>query len=422
MPIARGEGGEVLRVCLLSYRGNMYCGGQGVYAYYLARELAKLGCEVHLIAGPPYPDPPDDVQLHKIVNHNFFGKKRDFLPPNPLEIFYPLNFFEYAATRIHIFPEMFTFSIRAFRKLKELGRFDIIHDNQCLGFGLLLMRFLGTPVVATIHHPLIIDKIATFKQASSPREIARYTMYYSPFEMQKVVTRRLDGIMTVSRSAAREIERAFGVPLTEIRVIYNGVDTETFKNDGCEREENSILFVGRTEDRKKGILYLLKAMCMLDDLDLKLTIVDEKPPKITYAPELVRKYGLEDKVRFTGRVTVRELVRLYSSAEVFAAPSLYEGFGFPVAEAMACETPVVATTAGAIPEIVENDETGILVEPGNARALASALRMLLEDDCLRRQMGRAARRRIEKLFSWERAARETLNFYEEVLNGTDGKV
>ncbi|MDF2955642.1 MAG: Glycosyltransferase involved in cell wall bisynthesis [Candidatus Alkanophagales archaeon MCA70_species_2] len=413
--------GRELKVCLLSYRGNMYTGGQGIYAYYLAKELARLGCEVHLIAGPPYPEVPDGVQLHRVVNHNFFGKKRDFLPPNLLEIFYPLNFFEYAATRVHVFPEMLTFSIRAFRKLRELGRFDIIHDNQCLGFGLLLMR-LRMPVVATIHHPLILDKIAAFQQTTSVSEAFRYTMYYSPFEMQKVVARRLDGIMTVSKSAAKEITRFFGVPSEEIRVIYNGVDLETFQNDGCEREENSILFVGRTEDRKKGIFYLLKAMRMLKDLDLKLTIVDEKPPKTVYAPELVRKYCLEDRVRFTGRVTVRRLVKLYSSAEIFTAPSLYEGFGFPVAEAMACETPVVATTAGAIPEIVENDETGILVRPGDVDALASAIRVLLEDDHLRRQMGRAARRRIEKLFSWERAARETLNFYEEVLNGADGEI
>ena len=121
-------------------------------------------------------------------------------------------------------------------------------------------------------------------------------------------------------------------------------------------------------------------------------------------------------VSFTGRLTTEELVSQYSAADVAITPSVYEGFGLPAAEAMACEVPVIATSAGALPEVVSQGETGILVPPQDPHALASAIKRFLEDESLRRRMGGEGRRWVEKHFSWPEAARNTLQVYEEVLS------
>jgi len=226
-------------------------------------------------------------------------------------------------------------------------------------------------------------------------------------------------VITDSESSAQEIRRIFKVHPDKMRTVYLGVDTDVFRRvDGHRREPNGLIMVGRTEDRKKGILYLLQALRLLkgDDLNLKLTIVDQVGSG-SMALDLIRKYELDDMVTFTGRLTTDELVRRYSAAEVAITPSLYEGFGLPAAEAMACQVPVIATTAGALPEVVKQGETGILVPPQDPHALAGAIKQLLADESMRRRMGGEGRKRVERQFSWAEAARQMLQVYEEVLSG-----
>jgi glycosyltransferase involved in cell wall biosynthesis len=236
--------------------------------------------------------------------------------------------------------------------------------------------------------------------------------------MQDVVSKRMDRIITDSRSSQADIKSIFKVPESKLRLIYVGVDIDAFKkDDGQPKQPNSLIMVGNTEDRKKGVLYLLQAVRLLkEDLPIKLTIVDAPDPDEGFAPSLVREYGLEDSVSFTGRLTTSELVKHYCRAEIAVTASTYEGFGLPAAEAMACSTPVVATTAGALPEVVEDGITGVLVPPANPHALADAIKLLLGDENLRRNMGEEGRKRVERLFSWREAAKKTLAVYEEVLH------
>lgn len=414
-----------MKICLLCYRGNKYCGGQGIYLYYLSRELQRMGHEVDVIVGPPYPDVAEGVRMHKLESLNLYDRMAEgrggFLPSEtPLRILTPLNLFELAATSLGMFPEIGTFSIRAYLRIRQLlphHRFDIVHDNQCLAYGLLQIKALGLPVVATIHHPLPIDTKADLAQISSIRKKIRRTVFYPPF-MQGIVARRLDRVITDSESSAQEIRRIFKVPPDKMRTVYLGVDTDVFRKlDGHKQEPNSLIMVGRTEDRKKGIIYLLQALRLLkgDGIRPKLTIVDQVNSG-SLALELIKKYGLQDMVSFTGRLTTEELVSHYSAAEVAITPSVYEGFGLPAAEAMACEVPVIATTAGALPEVVSQGETGILVPPQDPYALASAIKRFLEDESMRRRMGGEGRRWVEKHFSWPEATRKMLQVYEEVLS------
>ena len=406
-----------MRICLLCNRGNMYCGGQGVYLYYLSRELKRLGHEVDVIVGPPYPNVAEGIAEHRLENLNFF--EFGFPKQDPFRAFTLLNLYDLAGTRLGMFTEMCSFSIRAYNKLRQLlrnRRFDIIHDNQTLGYGILLMKAFEVPIVATVHHPLPIDRKTDIAYIDRAWERFGRIMFY-PFVMQHLVTKRMDRVITVSESAAEETRNTFKVPRSKIRVVHNGIDTNMFRSlDGETRERGRLIIVANTVDRKKGVIYLLRALQLLrEEVDVKLTIVDRGAPENQYTPALVRRLGLDSTVDFTGKVGLEELVRYYATAEVAVVPSLYEGFGLPAAEAMACGLPVVATTAGALSEVVEDGRSGILVPPRDHYALAGAIKRLLRDEPLRRAMGEEGKRRVESNFTWEEAARKTLEVYREVL-------
>ena len=409
-----------MKICLLSYRGNPYCGGQGIYLMYLAKELVKQGHEVHIIVGPPYPLETEGVIIHKISNHNYFNNKKDYINPNhPFATLQPLNFYEFLSAKFGIFPEMEAFSLRAFFKLKELLQtqtFDIIHDNQCLGYGFLLIKKLGIPFISTIHHPLTIDRSTWFEHPSSFYLKLKRVLYY-PLVMQKYISKKMDKIITVSHDSAQEISKAFKIPSEKIEVIYNGMDDKIFYPlPEAKKKKNSLLFVGNVEDRKKGVSYLLKALTLTKN-KVNLTIVDGGAPKRSFVPKWISKFNLNDRIIFTGKISIQELLTLYSQTEIAINPSLYEGFGFPVAEAMACALPVISSTGGALPEVVgEHLQTGYLVPPRDAKALADGIDFLIENPNLRKKMGLAAKERILKTFTWEKAAKLLEKSYQEVIN------
>jgi glycosyltransferase involved in cell wall biosynthesis len=407
-----------MKICLLCYRGNPYCGGQGIYLYFLSRELARMGHSPTVLVGSPEPWPMPWAKTLLVENLNLWGVRHNFIPaPTPWRILRPLNFFELLATRFGFFPEMLIFSLRALQLLKGNvagGSFDIIHDVQSLGYGLLLMKRFCRPLVTTVHHPLTVDFQASLERDRNFME-RYYTVVFYPLGMQRRVIRRCDRVLTSSRETAREIERAFRVSSDKIRMVYNGLDADFFRPlDGETRRSNSLLFVGNTDDSKKGILYLLQALTLLPQ-EVTLTVVDPGAPFKTYAPELVQKFRLASRVTFTGKVSPELLRQLYASSEAVVLPSLYEGFGLPAAESMACGTPVIGTRAGALAEVVGEDGAGILVPPRNPPALAQAILEVLRDPERRKKMGIAGRQRVEKLFTWERVAERTVEVYKELL-------
>ena len=407
-----------MNICLLSYRGNPYCGGQGVYLYFLSRELARMGHSPTVLVGPPDPWPMPWARTFPVESLNLWGVRKNFLPPvSPWRIFRPLNFFEFAATRFGFFPEMLIFSVRALRALEKIfprEGFQVFHDVQSLGYGLLLVKRFRRPLVTTVHHPLTIDFQHSLERDRNFKE-KYYTVVFYPLGMQGRVIRRCDRVLTSSRETARQIEEAFRVSRDRIRNVANGLDTEFFRpENGTPRGSQRVLFVGNTDDPKKGARYLLQALTLLPE-KVNLTIVDEGGPAKTYAPDLVQKLGIFRRVTFTGKLSPENLRREYHSAQVTVVPSLYEGFGLPAAESMACGTPVVATSAGALPEVVGEDGAGILVPPRDAKALAMAIRQVLEDRGQRERMAKAGRERVENLFSWRKVAERTVEVYRELL-------
>jgi glycosyltransferase involved in cell wall biosynthesis len=411
-----------LSICFVAYRGNMQCGGQGIYLWFLARELARLGHGVDVIVGPPWPDPmPFAGAVERVDNEMYWAKWflsdwKNLLPrPRPLRVFEPLQFYEFAAARMGFLPEPFAFSVRAFsrlaRRLRAGARYDLVHDVQSLGYGLLAMRALGLPVVSTVHHPLTVDRRAAFGRARTYRQRLGAWEFY-PVEMQGFVARRLERIFTSSEVSAREIERDFGVRPQRLAMVANGLDTALFSPDpGQPRSENELLCVGRAADPNKGIPSLLRALSLLP-APVRLTLVDVAQSE---ARRWARELGCGDRLRITGRVTTEELVRLYRSAALVVVPSRYEGFGLPAAEAMACGVPVVATQAGALPEVLGVGGGGVLVPPDDPEALAKAIRTLLEQPETRRALGARARARIDAAYAWPRVAERTAAQYRAVL-------
>ncbi|MDH4299059.1 MAG: glycosyltransferase family 4 protein, partial [Dehalococcoidia bacterium] len=267
-----------MRICLLTYRGNPYSGGQGIYVYYLSRELQRMGHEVEVIASAPLPEVSEGVILHQLRSSSIYHPGSSFTKNLP-KVGNLVDLYELCASRLGIFAEPWAFSFRAYAKLKELckpRRFDIIHDNQGLGYGLLLMKRLKIPVIATIHHPLPIDRQADLGQANGFRQRWRIKRFYSFIRMQAFVARRLNRIITVSQSSAKDTGLLFKVPADNIRVVYNGIDTEIYSvNEEASQNRDGLIMVANTDDRKKGVLYLLQALKLLKDDRIKLTIVDD---------------------------------------------------------------------------------------------------------------------------------------------------
>jgi glycosyltransferase involved in cell wall biosynthesis len=263
-----------------------------------------------------------------------------------------------------------------------------------------------------VHHQLTVDRRTSFLRDESRREACGTRGFY-PVGMQSFVARRVDRLFTSSEVSARQIECVFGVDPARIRMVANGVDTELFSPDpATPRNPDEVLCVGRAADPNKGVATLVEAIAKLPDA--RLTLVDDAHPD-NGARKRARALGIADRVDVVGRVPIERLLALYRRAAVVAVPSLFEGFGLPAAEAMACATPVVATSAGALPEVVQTGGGGILVAPGSADALARGIGELLAQPETRAQLGALGRKGVVAAYSWPSVAARTAAVYQEVV-------
>jgi glycosyltransferase involved in cell wall biosynthesis len=410
--------GGTLRIALLTYRGNPHSGGQGVYVHYLSKALRELGHQVSVFSGPPYPDVGNEVALQPVPSLDLYRAEDPFRTPARSEFRDAIDILEYALMCTAAFPEPLTFTLRAARILRaRRNDFDIVHDNQSLGYGLLTLKRAGFPVVATVHHPCSIDRRLELGHARGFRRRFALSRWYSFTRMQAKVARRLDRIVCVSESARADVSRDFGVPTDKATVVHNGVDAELFRPlPEIERIEGRIMTTASADVPLKGLFHLVEALAKVrTERDAHLVVVGSAKPNGRVA-STIERYGLEDAVRFERDVDWVRLVELYAQAQVAVVPSLYEGFSLPAVEAMSCGVPLVATTGGALPEVVgHNAGAGLLVPPGDAGALAGAIDQLLGDAALRRKFGAAGRRRALDRFTWRATAEAVVENYRMAM-------
>jgi glycosyltransferase involved in cell wall biosynthesis len=426
------DGGRPLNIALLTYKGNPFCGGQGVYVRHLSRELARLGHRVEVIGSQPYPVLDDDavpdagpggLSLTELPSLDLYRQPDPFRTPKRDEYRDWIDALEVATMWTGGFPEPLTFSLRARRHLRaRRGEFDVVHDNQTLGYGLL--GEVGAPLVTTIHHPITVDRQLELDAAEGWQRRMSVRRWYAFTRMQKRVARRLSSVLTVSGTSRQEIVDHLGVRGDRIHVVHIGADTDLFSPDpSVARIPGRIVTTSSADVPLKGLVFLVEALAKVrtEHPAAHLVVVGKRPTEGPVA-QAMERYGLDGAVDFVKGISDAELVDLVRSAEVACVPSLYEGFSLPAAEAMATGTPLVATTGGAIPEVAGPDgETCLAVPTGDAGALATALNRLLGDPDLRARLGHAGRERVLRRFTWAKAAEGTVAHYREAIARAEGR-
>ncbi|MGH2807764.1 MAG: glycosyltransferase family 4 protein [Actinomycetota bacterium] len=406
-----------LSIALLTYRGNPHSGGQGVYVRYLSRALTDLGHRVEVFAGPPYPELHQSVALTKVPSLDLYRPDALFRRPKRSEYRDVIDIAEYAMMRRRRFPEPLTFSLRVARALtSRASEFDVAHDNQCLGYGLLRLK-RGLPVLATIHHPISIDRDLALADAPDANERKRARRWYGFTTMQGRVARRLPRIVAVSGAARDDVVRKFRVQADRIAVVHHGVDADLFRPVPDVRPiPGRIVTTASSAMPLKGLVYLIEAMAKLSTEKEASLVVVGSPDQGGPVADAIARYDLEHSVTFRSGIPDRELVAEYARAEVAVVPSLYEGFCLPAIEAMSSAVPLVTTTAGALPEVVGPDgDCSLHVPPGDAGALAITIARLLDDPDLRARLAARGRERATTRYTWRAAAQATVDAYRAIV-------
>ena len=417
---ARGE--RPMRILLPSYRSNPTTGGQGVYMRHIAKALADLGHQIDVISGPPYPEIDPRVKLIKLPSLDLYANPHPIKALRPWMFATPLDVYEWWSHNTGGFSEPYTFCERMARYMRgTVDDYDICHDNQTLGWGLLKLRDMGLPIVGTIHHPITMDRRIDIQHAKTLGLKLLKRRWYSFLNMQIKVARQLDPLIVVSESTRRDVVREFGVKAERTRLVLHGIDHIQFRPlPHIKRRDDLIVACASADVPLKGLIYLIRAYAELLKTrpNLKLKVIGRLREGNT--SDELRQYGIMDKVEFVGGITDEEITEIYAEATIAISPSVYEGFGFPCGEAMSCGTPVIATTGGSLPEVV--GDAGLIVPHSNPPALANAIGTILDDKDLRDRLGHAGRQRILDNFKWERAAREVTEIYRQTILDADNRL
>ena len=406
-----------LRIAYLTYRGKPHVGGQGIYTRHLTKALCDLGHSVEVFGGQPYPVLDERVPLTELRSLDLFNDHYPGRFPAFWEFKSRYDFLETAVFSTGVFPEPLAFSARANHHLsKRLGEFDLVHDNQCLGWGIARLE-QKIPTIVTLHHPITRDRM--LEMAAAPNAYRRWSIgrWYSFVRMQGKVASRMPRVVVVSENSIQDIHTDMGVDLDRMRLVPVGVDPDLFRPvDGVARRPGHLITTASADVALKGLAYLLEAMAKLraDGRAVTLTIIGR--PKPGKSMDLIERYGLRESIEFVSGVTDERIVELYAEAELAVVPSLYEGFSLPAIEAMCSGTPLVATDGGALPEVTGADgETVFRFTAGDAGSLAATIASALDAPEKRQAVGAAGRQRVLERWTWRRCAELTVDQYREVL-------
>ena len=407
--------GDPLRIAFLVYRGNPHCGGQGVYSRHLTRELTELGHSVTMFAGQPWPVADAPVVLEEVGGLDLYRRENPFRVPWPYEFRTLDDLAEFGIMCTAGFPEPYAFSRRVYKALRNRrADFDLVHDNQCLGTGLLGLIRDGFPFVNTLHHPITVDRDLDLAAASGPMRRATLRRWYGFLGMQMRVARQVPRHITVSENSKKDIVAQMGVDIDTLHVVPVGVDQQRFRPLAhVARVPGRLMTTASADVPLKGLTYLIEALAKIrtEREDAHLVVIG-RPRHKSAVPAQLERLGLTDAVEFVSGVTDERIVELYAEAEIAVVPSLYEGFSLPAIEAMACGVPLVTTTGGALPEVVgPSGDTAMTVPTGDAGALAHQIVETMNNPEQRARLGEGGRRRVLDRFTWRKTAEGSAEQY-----------
>ena len=412
-----------LRVAYLTYRGKPHVGGQGVYTRHLTKALADLGHTVEVFGGQPYPVLDDRITMHKLPSLDIFNDTYPGRVPAYWEIKTWPDVVETARFMTGQFSEPLAFSKRALRTLTpRVNDFDLVHDNQCLGWDILKIEKL-IPTIVTLHHPITKDRELEMSHAPSRWKRRSVGHWYSFVDMQGKVASKMPRIVVVSENSITDINKDMGVSRDRMRLVPVGVDPDLFKpQPHIARQPGRLITTASADVALKGLSYLLEAMAVLrKDRDIRLTIIGK--PRPGHSMDLIDSLGLRPHIDFVSGVTDERIVELYAEAELAVVPSLYEGFSLPAIEAMSTGICLVATDGGALPEVTgTHNETVLQCPAANSEALAAVIATGLDSAELRARIGEAGRQRVISRWTWKHCAELTVEQYREVLDMPHNRV
>ena len=405
-----------MKIGLLSYRSNPFSGGQGIYVKHLSLALTKLGHQVDVISGPPYPDLHEDINLIKIPSLNLFElednlRLRSF---KPSFLFNLTDFSEWMGVLSGGFPEPYAFGERVNTYLNKTSTdYDLIHDNQSLCYRLINIQ-KEIPLVTTIHHPITKDHKLALEAATTWKERLSINRWHSFLRMQKKVAPQLNRIICPSNQSKADVIEEFKVNKENVDVVLNGIDLDSFnRDDNVEKKPYRIITTASADVPLKGLKFLIEAMTeIIDEIPAAHLVVLGRAKKKGDIIKQISRLNLEDKISFHSGLSQSEVVSLYSSSHICVIPSLYEGFGFGAGEAMACELPLISTQSGGLREVIGQE--AVVIESESSKAIVKAVKDLFSNKEKQLALSRAGRKRMEDEFNWIKAAKA----YEEIYSKT----
>jgi len=399
----------------LSYRSAPFGGGQGIYVYELSKALKNIGHNVDVISGPPYPELIADIELIKLPGLNLFST---FKFRERLKIFFHTknkswdNWYEFSSTLMGGFPELQTFGNRAKIFLSDKN-YDAVIDNQSISFGMIDIQ-KSKPLIEIIHHPISKDYFYDLKFARGLVQRLSKLRWFSFLKMQKKVAKQMKVVVTPSLNSKQDIHHDFKVPMQNIQVIHNGIDFNTFcLLPNIVPRANGVITTASADVPLKGLDFSLHAIARLKSEypDINLTVIGS-PRAEGHTERLIKKLKLEEQVSFKTNLTKDEITHEYAKSSVAVVSSLYEGFGFPVGEAMACATPLVATNVASIPEITGSFAQ--LIPAEDAEAIYQGIKNIFQSPQKYKIQAELGRQHIIENFNWTKIG----HAYEELLYKT----
>ncbi len=405
-----------MKIGLLSYRSNPFSGGQGIYVKHLSLALTKLGHQVDVISGPPYPDLHEDINLIKIPSLNLF-ELEDNLRLRSFRssfLFNLADFREWLGVLSGSFPEPYAFGKRVNIYLDKTSTdYDLIHDNQSLCYELINIQ-KEIPLVTTIHHPITRDRRLALEAAATWKERLSINRWHSFLRMQKKVAPQLNRIVCPSNQSKADVIEELKVNEENVDVVLNGIDLDSFNRDErVEKKPYRIITTASADVPLKGLKFLIEAMTeIIEEIPEAHLMVLGRAKKEGDIAKQISRLNLEEKISFRSGLSQSEVVSLYASSHICVIPSLYEGFGFGAGEAMACGLPLISTQSGGLKEVIGQD--AVIIEARSSKAIVKAVKDLFTNKEKQLALSRAGRKRMENEFNWMKAAEA----YEEIYSKT----